>query len=107
MVHALIVSDQLPWQSSAPHLSDQNSIAAEASAHQQPRQFSQTPDYSQATRQDEQEARPEPITTDAERMFPNTSSSNYTITDGSLNGKRPHPYHLLRVDEMDCRLING
>jgi len=62
-------SDQLPWQSSAPHLSDQNSIAAEASAHQQPRQLSQTPDYSRATRQDDQEARPEPITTDAERMF--------------------------------------
>jgi len=82
-------TDQLPRQSSAPHRSDQNSIAPEASAPKQPRQLSQTADSSRAIRQDDQEARPEPTTTDAERMFPNTSSSNYTITNGSLNGKRP------------------
>src|ERR1700733_10317262 len=39
-------TDQYPRQPSALHLSDQNSIAAEASAHKQPRQLSQTVDSS-------------------------------------------------------------
>jgi hypothetical protein len=84
-----IHTDQRPRLTSAPQIYDQNSIAAEASAHKQSRQLSpQTADSSRAARQDNQEARPESAI-DAERMLPTTSSSNYAVTNGSLNGKRP------------------
>lgn len=82
-------ADQRPRQSSAPQLSDQNSFAAEASEHKQSRQLSpQTADSFRATRQENQESRPE-STIDAERMLLTTNSSNQPITNGSLNGKRP------------------
>lgn len=83
-------ADQRLRQPGAPQTSDQSSTAAEASVHKLPHQpSSQMADPSRAVRQDNQETRPQSTTIDAERISAATSPSNYTVTNGFLNGKRP------------------